>query len=102
MARLHAWCPDGTVRAVTWTGEADTFFSRPARMTVRGRTVRGTVYHASDFETVTLRDGETVHVVTVDVPSSRADIMDADDPTIRSGVFRFIPRGINAHLVERA
>lgn len=98
---LHAWCPDGTVRAFKWTGEADTYFSRPARMTVRGRTIRGTVYVASDFETVTLRDGESVQVVTVDVPASRADLFYTDAPTIRNGVYRFTPRGVNAHLIAR-
>ena len=98
---LHAWCPDGTVRAFKWTGEADSYFSRPARMTVQGRTIRGTVYVASDFETVTLRDGETVHVVTVDTPKSAADIFYPDDPAIRSGVYRFVPRGANAYLIVR-
>lgn len=39
----HCLCPDGKRRLATVTGEADTFFSVPARVTVKGRTVTGFV-----------------------------------------------------------
>ena len=39
--RVSAVCIDGNVRRATITGEADTFFSAPARVSVRGYTVTG-------------------------------------------------------------
>ena len=37
----YARCEDGRVRSFLFTGEADTWFSRPARVKVAGRTVAG-------------------------------------------------------------
>lgn len=41
---MPAECADRKVRMVQITREADTFFSVPARVTVKGKTVRGHVY----------------------------------------------------------
>ncbi len=42
-------CPDGKRRLARVTGEADTFFSVPARVTYRGKTVTGFVsFHDGD------------------------------------------------------
>ena len=43
MSTHYAQCEDGRVRAFRYSGEADTFFSCPARVSVRGRTVSGFV-----------------------------------------------------------
>lgn len=40
---VGALCDDGTLRTATITGHPDSFFSQPARVTVRGRTVTGFV-----------------------------------------------------------
>ena len=40
---LYAECEDGKVRAFTFTGEPDTVWTRPARVSVNGRTVSGFV-----------------------------------------------------------
>lgn len=82
-------CSDGTVRRATWTGEADTFFSRPARVTVNGRTVRGTAYVGSDFFI-----GEDMRAH--EHPRTDADLI-ASDGT-RTGRMLFVGRGVNAHL----
>ena len=39
----YAHCADGKVRAFRFIGEADTVWTRPARVTVDGRTVSGFV-----------------------------------------------------------
>ena len=39
--QYRAVCSDGRVRTATATGEADTWFSIPARVNVNGRTVTG-------------------------------------------------------------
>lgn len=39
----RAMCPDGTVRALARVGEADTVWTRPAAVRVRGRYVKGYV-----------------------------------------------------------
>lgn len=41
--KVKALCSDGTVRTATFTAEADTFFTVPARVSVKGRTVSGFV-----------------------------------------------------------
>ena len=38
-------CSDGKIRTAVATAEADTFYTIPARVTVRGRTITGSVYH---------------------------------------------------------
>lgn len=47
--RVHgALCADGVRRSATVTGEADMWFSVPARVTVRGRTVTGSLTGCHD------------------------------------------------------
>lgn len=41
--KVRAIASDGKVRTATFTAEADSFFTVPARMTVHGRTVTGHV-----------------------------------------------------------
>jgi len=41
-------CADGRERVARYTGEADTFFSRPARVSAKGKTVRGFAWIRSD------------------------------------------------------
>jgi hypothetical protein len=41
--KVKALCSDGKVRTATFTAEADTFFTVPARVSVNGRTVTGHV-----------------------------------------------------------
>lgn len=43
VAVKHCLCPDGTRRRARITGQADTYFSIPASVTVRGVTVSGFV-----------------------------------------------------------
>lgn len=40
-AKCIAVCSDGVERVATFTAENDTFFSRPARVAVKGKTVSG-------------------------------------------------------------
>lgn len=48
--QYRALCADGVVRTATATGEADTMFTVPARVVVRGRTVTGHVYVRGTFD----------------------------------------------------
>ena len=42
-------CSDGVYRTFTATGEADTFFTIPGRVSVKGKTVTGHVYWDSEI-----------------------------------------------------
>lgn len=60
----RALCPDGAVRAVRFgSGHADTFFSVPASVQVRGRTVSGyvSVSTVDGYDTATDADPAVVH-----------------------------------------
>lgn len=46
--KVKAFCADGQVRTATFTAEADTFFSVPARVSVGGKTVSGFVTSDKD------------------------------------------------------
>lgn len=70
--KTKALCPDGKIRTV-YRGDADTFFSAPARIKVRGRGVSGFVTPISE----------------VDLP-----------PTMIPGSrLQFVPFTRNAHLI---
>ena len=43
-------CADGSVRTAYQTADADSFFTVPARVTVRGTTVTGSVYHRGNLD----------------------------------------------------
>lgn len=65
-ARGKALCSDGKVRALRFTdGIADTFFSVPARVQVKGKTVSGyaTVETVEGYSTVTDGDPAVVKFV---------------------------------------
>lgn len=47
---LDCLCSDGVRRVATITGAPDTYFSIPARVTVKGKTVSGFVMTRSGFE----------------------------------------------------
>jgi len=42
--KAYVLCSDGRVRVATMTAEADTYFSVPARVSVNGRTVGGSLF----------------------------------------------------------
>ena len=48
--RVKALCSDGIVRSALILRDADTFFSIPARVTVKGRTVTGHVYRVASYD----------------------------------------------------
>ena len=52
-SRYRVVCADGVVRTATATAEADTWFSVPARVQVRGRTVAGYVSAVEWFDIMT-------------------------------------------------
>ena len=52
-ARYRVVCADGIVRTATATAEADTWFSVPARVQVKGRTVAGYVSAVEWFDIMT-------------------------------------------------
>jgi hypothetical protein len=62
--RGRALCPDGKVRAFRG-GTADTFFSIPARVSARGKTVSGyvTVETVEGFSTATENDPAVVKFI---------------------------------------
>lgn len=43
LVSVLAECPDGKVRRIYVTGEPDTWFSLPVRVTYKGKTVRGSI-----------------------------------------------------------
>ncbi|SRR5258706_9432429 len=45
---LNILCPDGIYRTARITAEADTFFTIPAQVQVRGKTVTGFISHRHD------------------------------------------------------
>jgi len=47
---LNCPCPDGKARVAVITGEADTFFSRPARVKAMGKTVTGYVTTTAEYK----------------------------------------------------
>src|SRR4051812_15125299 len=48
--KVKVLCDDGEIRTATYTSEADTFFSRPARVKANGKTVTGFVTCDGDWE----------------------------------------------------
>lgn len=46
---LNCPCPDGKARVAVITGEADTFFSVPARVKAKGKTVTGFVTTTAEY-----------------------------------------------------
>lgn len=54
----RALCPDGKRRTAWITGEADTFFSIPARVTYKGRTVTGFVTYGNAEGLVAQEDSD--------------------------------------------
>src|SRR6185295_2450812 len=49
-SQYRVLCSDGRIRTATATGEADTFYTIPARLSVRGRTVSGHVYTRESWD----------------------------------------------------
>ena len=49
-ARFRVLCSDGRTRIATATAEPDTMETVPARVSVRGRTVSGHVYHRGNLD----------------------------------------------------
>lgn len=58
LRQVAAVCPDGKVRRTVYLGNADTYFSLPARMRIAGRSVRGYV----TARTVERKPGESVEL----------------------------------------
>lgn len=48
--RAKVLCSDGIVRSALILREADTFFTIPARVTVKGRSVTGHAYYVASHE----------------------------------------------------
>ena len=48
--KYRVLCSDGIVRTATVTGEPDTVWTVPARVSVHGRTVTGSVYHRGNLD----------------------------------------------------
>lgn len=48
--RYRVLCSDGRIRTATATAEADSFWTIPARVTVRGQTVTGSVSQRPDYD----------------------------------------------------
>lgn len=97
MARsIPVLCDDGIVRRATFTAEADTFFSRPARVQVNGRTVSGSAYQSSAFY---LSDGPEHRAI--DYPVTAATLYYPDAPEVVMGIMRFGARGKNADAIAK-
>jgi hypothetical protein len=87
--KVKALCEDGIVRTATITGEADSYWSAPARVSVKGRTITGHVFQDSAFTTVTDPDG---NVRTVEHPVTDATLYYADAPDVILGRMLFVAR----------
>ncbi len=74
--RARAICPDGKVRVVRLAQTADTFFSVPARVSYRGKTVAGFItFHDKDGLTTT--PGQFVHFIPVNGRKNSSAFRDA-------------------------
>ena len=51
-SRVKALCADGIIRSALILRDADTFYSVPARVNVKGRSVTGHVYRVSEDDTL--------------------------------------------------
>jgi hypothetical protein len=58
-------CPDGTIRTASISGPADTYFSLPGRIKVKGKTVTGFVWTHSDgsYRFTADKDGKNYSLV---------------------------------------
>jgi hypothetical protein len=86
---IKALCDDGVVRTATITGDADSVWSAPARVSIRGRTITGHIFQDSAFATVRQDDGS---YKSVDHPVTDATVYYTDAPTVVLGRMLFVAR----------